>query len=311
MFSFRKTSKKQRRELFIRFASVLVAGILLELTAYMSMAWFSQGSEVSGSGMQVAVSGDSYELLIERRTEYDRSVYSGITGSGGLKEKLSDDGYSLTASSTSDSQQIAYELYNEFEYEGTYDLMPGAYGELILYLRPYDDSKPVNATFHLDVGGYYNRYVTDDDINYTKVLDEVTNEKVLDLINGHILFFTGREGTDSNSFKYTGHVENMTFSYSTEGKSKSTDPGKTDCYKIVLYWEWPVTYYLINDNISTNEMSLRYPPELRTYITNNRHYFFALNFETDDLVTLSDGYDDADQLIGNSVDYVVVHIKPQ
>ena len=92
--------------------------------------------------------------------------------------------------------------------------------------------------------------------------------------------------------------------------SKCTDPGKTDLYKIELYWEWPITYYAIHDDLSTTSPAVtnKYPVETGVFMEQNPNYFYPpyATLTTDE--NKSDAYNDGDQLIGDNVEFLVVRI---
>ena len=136
---------------------------------------------------------------------------------------------------------------------------------------------------------------------------EVENPLVRELLTGHVLFFTGRTGATYADYRYTGLITDRTVHFTTEGNTPV--PGE-DYYEVTLYWEWPITYYEILEGMSTTSPAVtrKYPPELRTYIDTHRDLFFVANQNSNDSELLSDGYNDADQTIGENADFFVAYI---
>lgn len=279
------------------------------LISFSSLGWFAPRDHTTADNMTVAAKRADYILYVDRTTEYDRLVngnplYPGISD---LKTLLNTGlGYSFTADSTEEEPLLAMELVNEsavwVEGVDEYFLMPGSYGTLTFYIEPRMTGA-FETDLLLDIGCF-----NDDFDEYDNpVITEVTNEHVLRLLQGHILFFTERTGSTIDDFRYDGLIENGLFHFSTEGQSKV--PGE-DYYEITLYWEWPITFFEIDENLSTTAPAVtrRFPAELRTYIGNNRDAFFAANENSMVVDLLNDGYNDGDQIIGENADYFVVYI---
>ena len=311
----RSRSTMIRRGVFLLVSFFVIAfSVIVGLN--LSWGWFARSSDASASGLQIAAKTGSCDLLIERTTEYDRekgspavAVYDGISE---LKSKLAADGFGITETSTQDVPILAFELINELEFS-EYDteaeqmittrfLMPGAYGKLTFYLRPREGVGNINVPFSLELGGFYG-----EETQSGLEIHEVASEDALTLLKGHLLFFTERTGNDPEDFVYDGLI-NGTFSYDTSLHTKCVEAGKTDCYKITLYWEWPETYYDISSNISTVQTARKYPAALQTVITEHPEYFFATNKTSNVESELNEGYDDGDQKIGNNIQYVAAYL---
>lgn len=314
---------KASRDLITRLVLIFVSGAVLIVSAVTTVAWFTYSATVRGTGMQVVVAADNYKLIINRTTEYDNIIYNDRSNITGLKTQLGTEGLSLSAKKTSEAGAIAYELVNEDEdtTEHTRYLRPGSYGTLTFYIQT---NESVSVTFSLSFGGYANDF----DAHDNPIITEVTNESYLNYFKGHLLFFTGRTGNDYNDFVYTGFVDGS-FTYNTSQHVALTS-GEIDtifssctteernelkaspCYPVVLYWEWPLTYSDITDKVD----DVKYPSAVGTYLStyksydnNTKSYFLAKNLTSIYHDELNDGYNDADQLIGDHIDYVVVYIE--
>ena len=314
MTDFNKNDKRDmtRRAIYLSLLFLVVIFVVVCIVRnFDSSAWFSARNNVDATGLQIVAATDGYELLIERSTEYD-SLIAGVpkydtvdmikTQLGALGE-----GYDFTETSTAQASKLAYELQNEVAYsendEDYYSLMPGSCGTLTFYLRPTDGD--VTANFDLSLECYVNRYEGE-----TLVTEKVENANVLNLLHGHILFFTDRRGNSVNEYKYNGLITDGTFSYDTSQNALCTEPGKTDCYKITLYWEWLLTYNDILNNTGNAAWAERYPPQLTTFVTDSPECFFASNRGSSDIDELNDGYNDGDQTIGENANYIVAFVTP-
>ncbi|MBO4573508.1 MAG: hypothetical protein J5762_07100 [Clostridia bacterium] len=322
-----KVSKKMKMELVKRMSLIIVSGVLLLFVSFYSFGWFSFNTKNKPGTLQLVTSTESYDLLIEtpRRTTYD-SDHDYITGEGELKSNLTAKGFNFTAADTTVDTKIAFELVNEFRYENRYYIMPGSYGTVTFYVRPAAGKSSVVAKLGLDIGGY-GIVVEEDEENsgsYYTVMREVESGPVLDLMKGHILFFTERTGADYEHYQYDGLIEGE-YVFDSRGKTLCEDVGKTDCYKVTLYWEWPITYFELSENLSTSvpEVTRKYPVEVGEYIEEKPEYFFAGVIgpsDVDDLEdyysgnaeriadALSDLYNDGDQIIGSGAKCIVLYI---
>lgn len=284
---------KQRKELLARLFSVIISGVMIVVIGVVSLAWFATNNTVSQREMQITVSNDAVEILIERTTAYD----SGYDGISGLKSALTAANYSLSATNTSSSPLLAYELVNEYStrIDGVdrYYLQPGSFGTVTFYIRPKEGKDETIVNFSLERGGFTADY------------EEISNDNVKNLLKGHMLFFTGK--TDGN---YSGLLDTDTFTYDMGAHDKCSKPGKTDCYEVVLYWAWPITYYDIVKNISTTSPAVtkKYPSEMTDYLSNGA-YFFKGTYDENDNDSKSDAYNDGDQTIGDAMDYFVLYMK--
>ena len=298
-----KKSEKELRSNFVLICMLALAFVFILLMS--SAAWFARNQDTTATGLEVTATTDAYDLLVEHVGEYDTG-YDRITGANGLKSALASDGYSLTETDMANSAKLMFELTNEYVYDGHKYLMPGAYGTLTFYLRP-KSAGDISVTFNLERMGYTT--VTDEFDNVT--VEPVTRHTALEMLEGHLLFFTGRTGATYENYVYTGLIQNNSFTYDTSLHTKSTKPGYTDCYEITIYWEWPVTYHEINDEMSTTAPAVtkKYPATLSAFIDAHRDYFFTVNRNSSIVEELSDGYDDGDQTIGDNIKYVAIFIS--
>ena len=285
--------------------SLLLLGFIFIVFLFLdqSFGWFSPNFKVDSNGMSLAVQTDTYEIYIkERTTEYDREeenneheivpVYPYVSE---FKDYL-DDTYSLTFNSSLDSSKLALELESTVPFEDKYSLLPGSFGEFSFYIASTDGESSVNASFKISLSAFnYN-------VHESRI-EEIETPTLLNLLKGHFLFFETRTG-DIDDYAYDNLITDGTFTYDTESHSEDIEiiNGK-EYYKVTIYWEWPLDYYDIYEKTNT-----KYPSSITEYVDDNRSYFFAANHNSSIVDLLSDGYNDGDQLIGEGIDFLLLHI---
>ena len=173
---------------------LILSAVVLTAVFHPSLGWFANNRSAVTTGIHVAVSCDDCDLIVVRANEYGKTKgtppierYPGI---GKLKEYFEDDGYDVDdETSTSAAPKLAFEMVNELERsdfdeyaEGqvaTRFLMPGAYGTLTFYLRPFDGVDRLQKTFTLSLDGF--RIVK---TNEGDEIRRVTSQGPLDLLRG-------------------------------------------------------------------------------------------------------------------------------
>lgn len=329
----KELTSKEKRDMLARIILIVLLGTVLIVSAVTTSAWFANNTTVKGAGMRVAVKADSYQLLVKREDprEFEKTI-----GNGGeaaypgmvdyMIPALTAAGYDHnTFISTADRSMLAFELISEIPSSTDggvlrYSIAPGSYGTLTFYLRPLKD-EDLTVDFRFDICAYSNVYDDDTGITITGVreldAENSSDASVLDLLKGHLLFFRSRSTnnngtqdiTSDDFYTYDDLITDGSFSYSTGGNSKSSIQGYTDCYEITLYWIWPPTHSDIMIKTAV------YPDDVRTYLNDNKSYFFTnydvdiTGMSSDEISDLyNDGYNNADQKIGDTANYVVVNI---
>ena len=311
MKSLIKKVLKSNKEIVSSLLLVFVTCVVLILALFCvnrTTAWFANNRTVDGTAMQVVMRGERFDILVSRDSvEFDRRLYSSpiYPGIAELKNTLNAEGYSTTAGdvSANTSGPLAFEMINEYMFDNEYYLMPDSYGTITFYIKPttpvVDPEDNFVVDFTVNLAGYV-------ETNTDPV--RVTNERVHNLLNGHILLFEEREGTTRSTFKYRDLILGS-FSYDTSEHSPITSEDYLNgCYEVTIYWDWPLSYYEILEFMSTSSTESRYPLELETYINDHRDYFFATNTDSTEVELLTDGYDDGDQTIGSYCDFLTVFI---
>lgn len=170
-------------------------------------------------------------------------------------------------------------------------------------------------------------------------------EYASDYLKGHIIFFQNRQvltaeelsGETDNNLYYSGRIIDS-FSYDTSVHTSTTFDGHL-AYEVTLYWIWPNTFSQIlfdssdeklNDvALFSQKQGITPAPrtELKTYISENPSYYFSsteLTSKSSDelmtlmgdnsinttnaLITLSNGYNGADQIIGENVKFILAEL---
>ena len=214
---------------------------------------------------------------------------------------------------------------------------PGSYGTLTFWIVPnYDLASP---TFKIDLklNGLIEEKTASGTVTGYKKLTDTSyssthpNYAVADaLLKGHLLFFEQR---DTSTGKYSTRINNMTFTKTFTNQTLTAGQK----YPITFHWIWPRTFgqmiledtdreRLLGTAMFAAESSYQSGTsprvELATYINNNKSAFFYRANDIDSISVVdmlsdsdkmkryfsdfSNGYNNADQLIGNTADYALL-----
>ena len=250
-------------------------------------------------------------------------------------------GFAQAASTSSENKGIIFMLRNEQknedvpEGEDPYQLMPGSYGTLEFFIIPTTTAQNLTVTFTLCSKAYdavSGEYV---DYNTVDAAHEHSTAQA-ELVKGHILFFENFSNgvySDPVAKMVNGELA-FTFTYDVSAHAADYDANYGG-YKVTLYWVWPRTFghIVISD---TNDSRLKGAPifsasaasAMRAIISansgaNNTVFFYdtlwdspvdskdyaALSGNVDaNFASLSEGYNNGDQKIGDFVDYLIVEL---
>ena len=169
--------------------------------------------------------------------------------------------------------------------------------------------------------------------------DLAKKKDALKYIQGHILFFSDYDGTNYSGFLGTGRSIRFgdCINPTAEPKAKynagnAVSVTKGQKYQVTIYWKWANTLeqmifdssseYRDNPLFSTSNITDR--NAVYTYLkdtTNNSVFSGASNIESllttiqsgtnfsTALTTLTNAYDNADQIIGNNLDYILIEMS--
>ena len=168
---------------------------------------------------------------------------------------------------------------------------------------------------------------------------KIQNKKdALEYLNGHILFFAKYDETTGYYSDFLGTGQNISFGdcYNASGEKYSSTGSvvsvtKGDKYPVTIYWKWANTFeQMVFDSNSPNKDEPLFAVTGTTdrnrmyeYLEDETHnkVFKGVNNLTTKLNTikggtnidttlkaLSDAYNNADQLIGNEIDYILIEM---
>ena len=277
-------------------SSVFLLIVLVMLVAYASttFGWFGSNSNAGASGMSIGVAGQSYD----------------VGGNGAASFSGIGDGSYLTLIKDGSDTDIE-------------DIAPGDFGRV-----SFDITSPTELNSTIVVSIQLLGLVGDDDDDDLSLCED---SNVLTLLNGHILFFENRIAIPSTThYHYTNHI--TTLRYNTAAHNPTTPAQNDDHlyhYTVEFYWIWPRSFgQLVLDEDDSRirhktvfDKNVSDRGDMLTYIKANSAFFFVWGngqssvFPTDDAnyqnthyVQLTNAYNNADQSIGDNVDYIVVHL---
>lgn len=172
--------------------------------------------------------------------------------------------------------------------------------------------------------------------------DSVNCPKAARYLNGHILFF---ENWDSTTKYYSKFIPDTgferTYTFTANDVAGTMSDSRKEELTVTIYWIWPNTFGQIvldngNKNLSTKDPAMfsstttavngKTPrQELTDYISSHGSYFFestntnlnesnlantinTLSTTPDNIIPLSNGYNNADQIIGENVQVLLAEI---
>ncbi|SEH63995.1 hypothetical protein SAMN02910265_01861 [Ruminococcus flavefaciens] len=324
--------KKNQKKSLIKMGAM---GILtLILLIFSSLSWFTMNKEVSTSNMAVSTAALPFELsAINNETDFDHY----------LEAESAHTDVDQTSAEVDTIKWFMNDLTATDENKG---LHPGSHGTFSFNLYP-KQSENMTVKFSIETSAYqydtdeYGERIKDAD-NYDTIVQIAANQPAAKYVSGHIIFF---ESYDSTTGYYSKRIGNY-FLYDTSAHSadaQTDESGKT-YYPITIHWIWANTfgqYVLDKGDVDLRDAALfstsqaTYTPvgsntaitprnEMIQYIkTDSGSYFFdSLNTSSASLDTmlsspaniksyiipLSNGYNNADQVIGENVDLIMCEL---
>lgn len=272
--------------------TILTLGVTatVAIFAILSYAWFSSGRQVDAENMTVSVDGRLFELRVDDKDKLVSPDYLTV-----LTEKQYADNLTITSGahvgiscilSTNDGEKIR----------------PGSRGTLEFYIVPAASVEELTIQFLPTLSGIKRNVGDNDVVSYAAVTDEST----LQFLKGHILFFQ----THTTGGKYSGWIDpDVGFTYSLaahSGEKQSDENG--NYYPVTLYWVWPQTYvHLTNGSaFADNDQAA-----LIARLNSNPEEFLSGvdSAEGRTSLQLNDGYNRADQVIGDHISYLMAEVK--
>ena len=240
----------------------------------------------------------------------DLSVGTSVfTDKKGQKYILGDsDGISLMVNAENNVNNTT-----EFEHIG-----PGSYGKFTFYIIPHLDNFQAVA---LSVSLKPFTLVREGDASDKKATGRAkpvenikNNEVLLNMLQGHILLFTGKDQAGNYENRILPNLkEDGTVCFTFHKDRSTTTWVKDQAEPVTIYWIWPkrfenIKYYGQEDSVFKSECSSH--TELLEWINENRQYVVKTdtalsnpveNMTNQQFAKWSVGYNKGDQLIGDNI----------
>lgn len=265
----------------------VVAAIVIILAC---LAWFMNNSRVNAAGVGVSAAGARYSIMADgdKKGAYDEAASK-------ADSKLD----------TSDSMNVSA-VSNLNNHDGSGVLEPGSYGQLTFTVTPM--AKDLNGV----------------QINLERIpvaRNETVAETTASLLSGHILFF---EETANGYYSKPLLGDSLTISKEAFYKKDSGLTDTTESVTKTLYWVWPEHFrnYVLagsvnyEKNLFATADSDGYTDLLKAVNKSSSKFFLnqpsgeaSADMSSFDLQTYSDAYDEADEAIGQAIQYVQVRLS--
>lgn len=227
-----KEEKKNARR-SLRFAFTALIAIIA-----VCIAWFAANNQVTMTGTQISAENDQpFEIAsVGERQDAEQKFLLDAEGknilSDGKKENRTQYIDIETGESTDDESHDYYIGGSgvAWRMEGQKNLVPGAGGKLEFYLIPKKTGL-TSITVQLNLEGYALNKGSG-----KERAEKIDNEKIQNLINGHILLF--RHHNDEYGY-YDWLGENPTLTITAPKREAGEDFVPNIPYKVTLYWKWP------------------------------------------------------------------------
>lgn len=322
---YRQAADEHVRTLKDFWKDFLVSGlfVLAAIVAiFACLAWFAANNRVSATGSTIGAKGPRYTLTAEGEGESDAHV-----GYYERPERTDTEKQTIAGLDTADAMTVT--LGSNLNNETAGSLYPGARGKITFTVKPLVS----------DLDG-----VT---INLSRLL-KVTNivgvvgdggtlapeaEALLGLIKGHVLFFTS---CDQNGY-YSGRVVDIKIKIDKSEFCKDGNVANptNQSHTITLYWVWPEyfqnfvltgnTNYYKNLFAAAGDAKSDYGALQADMNAHKTNYFYgaagvtsaanapavSADMSFSDTAICSALYNNADEQIGNKVEYIQLRISAQ
>ena len=298
-------------------AALLIIAACVGLTK--TYGWFAQNETVFGNGMSVKANSDLFELAVPLSSQQ-------LTA-------FSDQSALVTYVST--NEDIYHVSETDFQHQGLlcamndeksgsndHELKPGDFGTISFDIVP-----KVSGDLELEINFDFKAFSAS---GYPEVLTEIpANSDAYQLLQGHMLFFRTRSPAPGSTveYYYSDRIDGTIY-FNTADNVGIIVNGETH-YRVTIYWIWPYTFaqmvfpendYRLHSHTVCNDTEDR--EELIDHIIDNKDLYFY-DYQGNDLDTdftteadagtyfleLSEAYNNADQVIGDSVKYLVTLVR--
>lgn len=315
---YRQAADEHVRTLKDFWKDFLVSGlfVLAAIVAiFACLAWFAANNRVSATGSTIGAKAERYTIAAE--SDADAHV--------GYYERTPKEKQAIAGLDTTDAMTVT--LGSNLNNETAGSLYPGARGKISFTVKPLVgdlNGVTINLSRVLKVTG----------VGVVEDGGTLTNDAqaLLGLIKGHLLFFTSCENGYYSGRVVDGKIEIPKSEFCEEGKT--TNPTNKSV-PITLYWVWPEyfqnfvltgnTNYYKNLFVSAGDETPDYGALQADMNTHKANYFYGSAGSTSaaeaptvsavmsssDTAICSALYNNADEQIGDKVEYIQLRISAQ
>lgn len=314
---YRQAADEHVRTLKDFWKDFLVSGlfVLAAIVAiFACLAWFAANNRVSATGSTIGAKADRYTLTAAGEGKPDAHV--------GYYERTAEEKQTLAGLDTADGMTVT--LGSNLNNETAGSLYPGARGKITFTVTPHTDNLgdiTINLSRILKAKG--NIYEEADG----NLSDDAST--LLSLVKGHLLFFTSCKNGYYSDRVVDSKIEIHKSEFCEKGDvTKPTNKSIT----INLYWVWPEYFQNFVLTGNTNYYKNLFAAETTDYSTlqadmnaHKANYFYGTassvgaanapavssNMSFNDTAICSALYDNADEQIGNKVEYIQLRMSAQ
>lgn len=315
---YRQAADEHVRTLKDFWKDFLVSGlfVLAAIVAiFACLAWFAANNRVSATGGTIGAKAGRYSLTATGEGEPDAHT--------GYYERTDAEKQNITWLDTTDAMTVTLESNLNNESAGS--LYPGARGKITFTVKPLVDDLngvTINLSRVLKVTG---NVVVEDGKTLTS-----DAQTLLGLAKGHLLFFTSCQ----NGY-YSGRVVDSKIRIDKSEFCKKGSSETTESKEVSLYWVWPEyfqnfvltgnTNYYKNLFAAAGDAKSDYGALQADMNAHKTNYFYGAANGTSaanapavsssmsfgDTAICSALYNNADEQIGNKVEYIQLRISAQ
>lgn len=315
---YRQAADEHVRTLKDFWKDFLVSGlfVLAAIVAiFACLAWFAANNRVSATGGTIGAKAGRYSLTATGEGEPDAHT--------GYYERTDAEKQNITRLDTTDAMTVTLESNLNNESAGS--LYPGARGKITFTVKPLVDDLngvTINLSRVLKVTG---NVVVEDGKTLTS-----DAQTLLGLAKGHLLFFTSCQ----NGY-YSGRVVDSKIRIDKSEFCKKGSSETTESKEVSLYWVWPEyfqnfvltgnTNYYKNLFAAAGDAKSDYGALRADMNAHKANYFYgaangtsaanapavSADMSFSDAAICSALYNNADEQIGNKVEYIQLRISAQ
>lgn len=315
---YRQAADEHVRTLKDFWKDFLVSGlfVLAAIVAiFACLAWFAANNRVSATGGTIGAKAGRYSLTATGEGEPDAHT--------GYYERTDAEKQNITRLDTTDAMTVTLESNLNNESAGS--LYPGARGKITFTVKPLVDDLngvTINLSRVLKVTG---NVVVEDGKTLTS-----DAQTLLGLAKGHLLFFMSCQ----NGY-YSGRVVDSKIRIDKSEFCKKGSSETTESKEVSLYWVWPEyfqnfvltgnTNYYKNLFAAAGDAKTDYGALQADMNAHKANYFYgaangtsaanapavSADMSFSDAAICSALYNNADEQIGNKVEYIQLRISAQ